>query len=97
MKSSTIAIISVVTLIALHAVHFFFGFKGTAVALLTVAAFYGVAFLLYWRQLRKLHKVTRDLPPEFKEVIYEVGGFDEEARKDMAKLEQKDRGLHEEA
>jgi hypothetical protein len=87
MSKSIITLITVLTLVVLHGVHYFFGLSGIMYALGAVVVFFGFARMLYWRQLRKLRQSTRSLPPEYRVALYDVCGLDAEARKDMEKLD----------
>jgi len=91
MKRSTIAVITVTTLIVFHGAHLLFGWVGIASVFVAVAVFLVVAWALYWRQLRKLRQATRWLPEEDQKLVYSIARFDAEARRDMKALEDRER------
>ncbi len=91
MKRSTIVLIGVLTLLMLHGSQLLFGWIGFACVLGAIFALGLIARGLYWRQLRKLQKAARGLPYEDRRLVYSLAQIDDETRRDMEELVERER------
>jgi hypothetical protein len=91
MKRSAVALISAITLLALHGAQVLWGGRGVIGFVAAVGIFFFVARALYWRRLRRVRETTRNLTREERSLMYTFAGFDAEARRDMEKLARDER------
>jgi hypothetical protein len=86
MKPSTVALVTVFTLLVVHGAHYFLGAPAILYVVVVAGAFYFVSRALYWRQLRKLYDATRDLSPADRERIFLSSNLDAEAYRDLERI-----------